>query len=351
MGKLRRLSKKAGLAPGTLVFTGAEKTDKVTIRVLDYDEEDFKEIQVENIEDIMPLKETDTVTWVDIRGLQDISVIEKLGRMFSIHPLVLEDVVHPIQRPKMEEFDTYIFFVLRMFYFDNENIVEEQISIILGENYVITFQERPGDVFDPIRERIRSGTFRIRKSKSDYLLYSLIDAIVDNYFIILEKIGDTTEDIEDDLLANPSQDTLLEIQGLKRKIITLRRAIWPLREVMNGLDRTESDLVIQATKIYVRDVYDHTIQVIDTIENYREILSSMLDIYLSSLSNSMNLVMKTLTIIATIFMPLTFVAGIYGMNFVYMPELKWKFGYLFVWVIISIISLIMYAYFKRKKWL
>jgi len=351
MGKLRRLSKKAGLAPGTLVFTGAEKTDKVTIRVLDYDEEDFKEIQVENIEDIMPLKETNTVTWVDIRGLQDISVIEKLGQIFSIHPLVLEDVVHPIQRPKMEEFDTYIFFVLRMFYFDNENIVEEQISIILGENYVITFQERPGDVFDPIRERIRSGTFRIRKSKSDYLLYSLIDAIVDNYFIILEKIGDTTEDIEDDLLANPSQDTLLEIQGLKRKIITLRRAIWPLREVMNGLDRTESDLVIQATKIYVRDVYDHTIQVIDTIENYREILSSMLDIYLSSLSNSMNLVMKTLTIIATIFMPLTFVAGIYGMNFVYMPELKWKFGYLFVWVIISIISLIMYAYFKRKKWL
>ncbi|PJB78629.1 MAG: magnesium and cobalt transport protein CorA [Acidobacteria bacterium CG_4_9_14_3_um_filter_49_7] len=351
MGKLRRQSKKAGLAPGTLVFTGAEKTDKVTIHVLDYDEKDFKEIQVENIEDIMPLKETDTVTWVDILGLQDISVIEKLGQIFSIHPLVLEDVVHPIQRPKMEEFGTYIFFVLRMFYFDNENIVEEQISIILGENYVITFQERPGDVFNPVRERIRSGTFRIRKSKSDHLLYALIDAIVDNYFIILEKIGDTTEDIEDDLLANPSQDTLLEIQGLKRKIITLRRAIWPLREVMHGLDRTESDLMKPATKIYVRDVYDHTNQVIDTIENYREILSSMLDIYLSSLSNSMNQVMKTLTIIATIFMPLTFVAGIYGMNFEYMPELKWKFGYLFLWVIIFIISLIMYAYFKRKKWL
>jgi magnesium transporter len=351
MGKLRRLSKKAGLAPGTLVFTGAEKTDKVTIRVLDYDEKDYKEIQVENIEDIMPFKETNTVTWVDIRGLQDISVIEKLGQIFSIHPLVLEDVVHPIQRPKMEEFDTYIFFVLRMFYFDNENIVEEQISIILGENYVVTFQERPGDVFDPVRERIRSGTFRIRKSKSDYLLYTLIDAIVDNYFVILEKIGDTTEDIEDDLLANPSQDTLLEIQGLKRKIITLRRAIWPLREVMNGLDRTESELMKAVTKVYVRDVYDHTIQVIDTIENYREVLSSMLDIYLSSLSNSMNLVMKTLTIIATIFMPLTFIAGIYGMNFVYMPELKWKFGYLFVWVIISIVSVIMYVYFKRKKWL
>jgi magnesium transporter len=278
-------------------------------------------------------------------------VIEKLGQIFSIHPLVLEDVVHPIQRPKMEEFDTYIFFVLRMFYFDNENIVEEQISIILGENYVVTFQERPGDVFDPVRERIRSGTFRIRKSKSDYLLYTLIDAIVDNYFVILEKIGDTTEDIEDDLLANPSQDTLLEIQGLKRKIITLRRAIWPLREVMNGLDRTESELMKAVTKVYVRDVYDHTIQVIDTIENYREVLSSMLDIYLSSLSNSMNLVMKTLTIIATIFMPLTFIAGIYGMNFVYMPELKWKFGYLFVWVIISIVSVIMYVYFKRKKWL
>jgi magnesium transporter len=351
MVKLRSQSKKVGLAPGTLVFTGTEKTDKVTIRVLDYDEGNFKEVEIENLEDIRAYREAETVTWIDVHGLQDTSLIEKLGEMFSIHPLVLEDIVHPVQRPKMEEFDSYIFFVLRMFYFDNENIVDEQISIVMGKNYVITFQERPGDVFNAVRERIRIGTYRIRKSKSDYLLYSLTDAIVDNYFVILEKMGDTTEDIEVDLLTNPTQDTLLEIQALKRKIITLRRSIWPLREVMSGLDRTESNLMKAATKVYIRDVYDHTIQVIDTIENYREILSSMLDIYLSSLSNSMNLVMKTLTIIATIFMPITFVAGIYGMNFENMPELKWKFGYFYVWVIIFVIFLVMFAYFKRKKWL
>ena len=342
---------KAGSPPGKPVFTGVQKTEKVHVHVIDYNGQKVTEHDIQNIEDVFTFKDKATVSWIDICGLHDVGLIEKLCNNFSIHPLVQEDIVHLSQRPKIEEFDNYIFFVLRMIYIENDVFIEEQMSIIQGENYVITFQEKPGDLFNPIRDRIRNGKFQISKRESDYLAYSLIDNIVDNYFVILEEFGNNIEIIEEKLLTNPSQTALRKIHKLKRRMLSLRRSVWPLREVINKLDRTESTLIKKTTKIYVRDIYDHTIQVIDTIENFRDMLSAMIDTYLSSLSNRMNEVMKTLTIIATIFIPLTFIAGVYGMNFEYMPELKWHFGYLYVLAIMALIALIMLVFFKRKKWL
>lgn len=351
MKVLKQYAEKAGLPPGKAVFVGEQKLEKPKIHVIQYSEKNLAETDIQTPDAMLQFVNKTKVTWIDISGLHDVSLIETTGKIFSIHPLVQEDIVHLSQRPKLEEFEDYIFIVLRMFYFREEGIVEEQISIILGEDYVITFQERPGDIFDAIRERIRSGKFRITKQKSDYLAYSLIDAIVDNYFIILERLGDKVGLVEDDLLANPSGEILQEIHTLKKEMISLRRTVWPLREVINKLDRTESVLLKKTTRIYVRDVYDHTIQIIDAIENYRDMLSGMLDTYLSSLSNRMNEVMKTLTIIATIFIPLTFIVGVYGMNFQYMPELKWHWGYWGVWFVMVVIALLMVSYFRKKRWL
>ncbi|RMF59394.1 MAG: magnesium and cobalt transport protein CorA [Calditrichaeota bacterium] len=348
---IRQYSEKAGLPPGKVVFVGEQKLRESKIHIIQYNKTHVTESDVQTIDEAQSLVNKSSVTWIDIAGLHQVRLIEDIGKAFQIHPLVLEDIVHTSQRPKLEEFDDYIFFVLRMFYFHDKKIVDEQISIILGENHVFTFQERSGDIFDPMRERIRSKKFRITKQNSDYLAYSLIDAIVDNYFVILETLGERVESVENDLLLNPSTNILQEIHTLKREMISLRRSVWPLREVINKLDRTESALIKKPTRIYVRDVYDHTIQVIDAIENYRDIVSGMLDTYLSSLSNHMNEVMKTLTIIATIFIPLTFIVGVYGMNFEYMPELKWHWGYWGIWLIMVIIAIVMVFYFRKKKWL
>jgi len=348
---LPQYSPKVGFPPGEVVFVGEQKVEEPKIHVIQYNEKDVVEADLQTISEVFKLITKSSVTWIDIAGLHQVSLIEDIGKTFKIHPLVLEDIVHTSQRPKMEEFDDYIFLVLRMFYYQDKNIVEEQVSLIMGEDYVVTFQEKPGDIFDPIRERIRSGKFRITKQRSDYLAYSLIDAIVDNYFVILENSGERVEFIEDELLLNPSSDILGEIHFLKREMISLRRSVWPLRELINKLERSELAWIKKSTKIFIRDVYDHTIQVIDAIENYRDILSGMLDTYLSSLSNRMNEVMKTLTMIATIFIPLTFIAGLYGMNFEYMPELKWHWGYLGVWLIMLVITVSMLFYFRKKKWL
>jgi magnesium transporter len=267
--------------------------------------------------------------------------------------LVLEDILDTTQRPKMEDFESYIYFALKMLYQPEKNseIIVEQISLILGNNFVISFQESEGDVFNPIRDRIRSNKGRIRKMGSDYLAYALIDAIVDNYFVILEKIGDKIESIENKLIEDPSPENLQTIHYLKREMIFLRKSVWPLREVISVMQRSETELICKSTEIFLRDVYDHTIQVIDTIETYRDMISGMLDIYMSSVSNKMNEVMKVLTIFAAIFIPLTFIAGIYGMNFEFMPELHWEYGYLMVWIIIFVVGLSMIVYFRRKNWL
>lgn len=349
----KRQSQKAGLPPGTLVHVGERKLESVRITVIDYDENSFQEKQVSRIEDCFAFKTTPTVTWINIDGLHDVEVIEKIGKQYGLHPLILEDILHVGQRPKFEDLESYIFVVLMMLRYDDENqtAVSEQVSLILGPNFVISFQESIGDVFEQIRDRIRNAKGKIRKMGADYLMYALLDAIVDGYFSILEKIGDRIETMEEELINDPSQRTLHQIHNLKREMIFLRRSVWPLRESISGLERSESALIKETTGLYLRDVYDHTIQVIDTVESFRDTISGMLDIYLSSISNRMNAVMKVLTIIATIFIPLTFVAGIYGMNFEHMPELKWRWGYAAVWLVMLAITAAMLVYFKRKKWL
>jgi len=290
---------------------------------------------------------------MNVDGLHQVEILEKLGECYGLHPLVLEDILNTDQRPKMEDYGEYIYIVLRdLDYSDKSNEIEgEQISLIVGSNFVFSFQEREGDTFDPIRDRIRNNKGRIRKMGADYLAYALLDSIVDNYFIILEKLGEKIEGLEEKLVTTPTQETLQTIHHLKRELLFLRKGVWPLREVINSLAKGESSLVTEPTRVYLRDVYDHTIQTIDTIETYRDMVSGMLDIYLSSVSNRLNSVMKVLTIIATIFMPLTFLAGVYGMNFKFMPELEWRWGYPLVWLIMAGIGISMIIYFRRKKWL
>jgi len=351
---IKKVSKTIGLTPGALVHVGKKKIEKVRIRLIDYDEAQLQEKEPKTIEECFPFKDLPTVTWVNIDGLHDVKVMEKVGKHFGLHALVLEDILNTEQRPKIEDFDDHIFVVLKMLYYDETDgeIRAEQISVILGSNFVLSFQERVGDIFNPLRERIRGAKGRVRKMGPDYLAYNLLDAIVDNYFVVLEKLGEQIEGMEEELVSNPTPDTLQRIHNLKREMIFLRKSVWPLREVVSRLERGESELIKDSTGIYLRDVYDHTIQVIDTIETYRDMLSGMLDIYLSSISNRMNQVMKVLTIIATIFIPLTFVAGIYGMNFEYMPELKWHWFYpKAFWLVMLGVAALMLVYFRRKKWL
>jgi len=354
MPKLFKKSrKKLGLPPGTLVFEGEQKVDKARITLIDYDEANFQEKEVEKIEDCFPFKDEPTVTWINVDGLHDIELVEKLGKHFDIHPLVLEDIVSVGQRPKMDDFDDYIFVVLKMLSYDEKSgdLLSEQVSLLVGPNFVISFQEREGDVFDSIRQRIRNKKGRIVKRGADYLAYALLDVVVDNYFYILEKVGDRVEVMDEVIVENPDPENLQEIQAMKSEMIFLRKSVWPLREVISGLERSESKLIKKSTDIYLRDVYDHTIQVIDTIETLRDMISGLLDIYMSSISNRMNEVMKVLTIIATIFIPITFIAGIYGMNFEYMPELKFAWAYPVVWFVIIVVIAGMVTYFKRKRWL
>jgi len=336
-----------------LVHVGEKKVESVRISFIDYDEQSFEEKQVTKIEECLKLKNTPTVSWINIDGLHDIELLEKLGKGFELHPLVLEDILSTGQRPKFEDYEKNIFIVLKMLNYSEESqsIEVEQVSLILGPNYVISFQERIGDVFENIRDRIRNAKGRIRKMGPDYLAYTLIDAIVDNYFVILERLGEKIESMEEEVVGDPTEKTVQQIHSLKRQMISLRKSIWPLRELIGGIQKSESSLIKETTDFYLRDVYDHTIQIIDTIESFRDMVSGLLDIYLSSLSNKMNAVMKVLTIIATLFIPLTFVAGIYGMNFEYMPELKVRWAYGAVWLVMITIAVIMLFYFRRKKWI
>jgi magnesium transporter len=349
----RKASNKVGLPPGSLVHVGEKKAEEVKITIMDYDQTSVMEREVENVEECFPFKETPTVTWINIDGLHHVENVEKLGKHFNIHPLIQEDILHTGQRPKMEDFDEYILIILKMLYYDNEEdtVRSEQISIILGSNFVISFQEVPGDVFNSLRERIRNGKGRVRRMGADYLAYALIDSIVDHYFILLEKFGDRIETLEEELAQDPQPETLQAIHNLKQEIIFLRKSVWPLREVISGLERTESSLIHDNISMYLRDVYDHTIQVIDSVETYQDILSGMLDLYLSSVSNKMNEVMKVLTIFAAIFIPLTFMAGVYGMNFKFMPELEWRWGYPALWIVMASVATFLIIKFKRKKWL
>jgi len=335
------------------MYIGKTKTENVKITYIDYNADHFQEKQVETVDKVFHFNNTSTATWINFDGIHQLDTIEKIGKHFKIHPLVLEDIMNTGQRPKMEDFGEYLFIVLKMLHYDQKEDVTktEQVSLVLSSKYVLSFQEDEGDVFDSIRERIRTDRGSIRKRGVDYLAYSLIDAIVDNYFMVLEKIGEKIEDIEDELVKNPTPMVLQTIHRLKRELIFLRKSVWPLREVISRLERWESPLIHKSIDIYLRDVYDHTIQVIDSLETFRDTLSGMLDIYLSSVSNRMNEVMKVLTVISTIFIPLTLIASIYGMNFRYMPELEWSWGYPMVYMVMLAIGAVMLVYFRRKKWL
>ena len=349
----KKPSHKTGLPPGTLVHTGDEKAEPVQIYLIDYDETKVEEKPLDSPQQFSVLRQTTSNSWINLDGIHNVELIEQFGQHFELHPLVLEDIAHTGQRPKMEDYDACLYIVLKMLQYNEQKqaVESEQVSMILGPHYLITFQERQGDVFEIVRQRIRTGKGRIRKMGCDYLAYSLIDAIVDNYFHILETFSERIERLEDVLLNEPTDVVLGQIHSLKRELTLLRKSVWPLRELVAGLDRLESGLIKKGTKVFIRDLYDHTIQIIDTIESFREVVSGMMDLYMSAVSNRMNAVMKVLTIIATVFMPLGFVAGVFGMNFD-MPELKWQWAYpVGFWVVIVAIMVTMIIYFKRKKWL
>ena len=339
------------LPPGTLVST-TDRTGEVKVTIIDYNEASFQEKQVRGVDECFVLRDKPTVTWINVDGLNNIDIVAKLGSCYQLHPLVLEDILSIDQRPKLEIFDNYVYVVLKMLSYSEKNsgLESEQVSLIFGKNFLISFQEKEGDVFDLIRDRLRNAKGRIRKSGSDYLTYALIDAIIDNYFLILEKFGERIAHIEEELVKDPSPKTVQTINGLKRELIFLRKSVWPLREVISGLTRGDTTLVKKETVLYLRDIYDHTIQVIDTIETSRDMVSGMLDIYLTNASNRMNEIMKILTVIATIFIPLTFITGIYGMNFKNMPELSWQWGYLTIVGLMFVMATIMLIYFKKKNW-
>lgn len=349
----KKRSKAAGLTPGTLVHIGERLMEKPKISIITYSPDQFEEKTVENIEDCMAYQGKTTITWINIDGIHQANTIEQIGQIFHLHPLTLENIMNTAQRPKIEYFPNYIFIALKMIHWDEseQEVFIEHISLILTDHTVLSFQEREGDVFNPVRQRLRNMTGKIRKSGTDYLVYALLDSIVDQYFLVLEKLGDKTELLEDTLINQPSPENLQVIHRNKRNLIYIRNSVWPLREVINKLEKDESTLVQDNTKLFLRDAYDHTIQVIETVEALRDMVTGLLDIYLSSVSNKMNEVMKVLTIIATIFIPLTFLAGVYGMNFEYMPELSWKWGYPVILGAMFLIGLAMLYFFKKKKWL
>ncbi|MFH1609055.1 MAG: magnesium/cobalt transporter CorA [Candidatus Bipolaricaulota bacterium] len=345
-----RRSPKAGLPPGTLVHVGAVRAEEVKVTLIRYDAAQISEQTLDVTQCVAAAPPA--VTWVNVDGLHQVEVIEALGRCFGIHPLVLEDVLHTGQRPKFEDYGEYVFLVLRMLYRrgDGGPLEDEQVSLVIGPNWVLSFQEREGDVFDPVRERIRSGKGRIRTQGADYLAYSLLDAVVDHYFTVLEGLGDEVEELGERILTRPDPHVLSGLHSLKQTLLFTRKAVWPLREVLSRLQRGESPLFGRETQLYMRDAYDHTIQVMDTVETFRDMIAGMLEVYLSSVSNRMNEIMKVLTVIATIFMPLTFIAGVYGMNFLNMPELRWRYGYFAALGVMFVVAVGMLVYFRRKKW-
>jgi magnesium transporter len=343
-------SKKTGLSPGSLIHVGRDYAQKTKITIIRYSETFFVEKEIASVADVINEKNNESVTWINIDGL-DAKLIEEVGESFGLHPLIQEDILNTEQRPKTEDFGSYIYIVLKNFYNQgNGEMPPEQVSIILGNNFIISFKERPTALFEPIRERLRTNKGRIRKTGADNLAHAIMDSVVDNYFFVLENLEERIEYLEDDLVKQTNPVNLQAIHSLKRELILLRKSLWPLREAISTLERSESPLITESTHIYFKDIFDHVIAIIDTVETFRDMLSGMLDIYLSTISNRLNQVMKVLTIIATIFMPLTFLAGIYGMNFKYMPELEWRWGYYSLWAVMLTIAILMLI-FKRKKWL
>lgn len=348
----RGAGRKAGQSPGTLIHVGDKKVEDVRISVIDYDVSRCDEKDIAAPEECFPYRGSNTVTWINISGLHDPNIISAIGSHFGIHPLVLEDILHTGQRPKIEDFEGYLFTVLNRLTYNQESreVQSEQVSLILGNNFVISFQESSNDVFNPVRERIRKAGKRIRTHGPDYLLYALVDVVVDGYFVVMEKIGEKIEALEEILIQDPPPEALQSIHRLHGEAIFLRKTVWPLRDVIHDLENGEPELVTDAVTIYFRDVHDHIIQAVEAIESCRDLVAGMHSMYSSAVGNRMNKIMSVLTIIATIFIPLTFIAGIYGMNFEYMPELRWWWSYPVLLILLALTGISMFAYFKKKKW-
>ncbi|MCC5877900.1 MAG: magnesium/cobalt transporter CorA [Candidatus Sumerlaeia bacterium] len=351
---VKKRMKKVGAPPGTLQFTGENKTDKVVVEVVRFDGQSLEEISLdpEQLQQIETSHE-EKITWVNVGGLHDIRVIESLGEKFQIHQLVMEDILNIQQRPKVEDYGRdYLYIVVQMLRHDEQTgeVHTEQISLVLGSNFVLTFQENPTDVFGEVRKRLTEGR-RIRFMRSDYLAYALLDTIVDNYFPILERIGNEVEALEIELINNPTPSTLAKIHHYKRELLLLRKSVWPIRDVISALSRDESNLIASETRVYLRDIHDHALHIIDTLGIIRDLLGGLHDLYLTSIGNRTNEIMKHLTIFASIFMPLTFLAGIYGMNFEYMPELQWPWAYFATLGLMTAVALGLLLYFRKRRWL
>lgn len=344
-------TKHIGAPPGTIFYTGEDRSDRVKITLIEYNETDYHEKEYFDLSDCLLDVKPNMTKWINIDGIHNTQVIEKIGQLYNIHALTLEDIAHVDQRPKFEDYDHYVLAIMKMLSYNTE-VISEQLSIILLDNTVISFQELPdGDVFDIIRNRIRNSKGKIRKSGADYLCYALMDTVVDYYFYCIEKIGDKIEVIEEEIINDSNKKSLIELYNLKREMIFLRKQVWPMRDMISNLSRSQNKLIKDSNDIYYRDLNDHVIRIIDTVETYRDLLAGIMDIYLSTNSNKMNEVMKVLTIMSSIFIPVTFVVGVYGMNFEYMPELKTQNGYYIVWGIMIAIMLGLLFYFKRKKWM
>ena len=346
--------KKTGLPPGSIVYTGHKSKELIQMYLFQYDENKVVEKKISNLEELKEaVNNPAKVNWLNIEGLHDVSLIEQIGQIFELHSLVLEDIVNIDQRPKYSDFNDYIFLTLKMMKYEDENqdINFEHLSLILTKNFVITFQELPGNVFDVIRDRIRLEKGKVRHKSSDYLFYTLLDIIVDHYYLAIESVGNAIDSLEEEIINKPDDTIQASIQNTKRSLLLLRKSIFPLRDELGRLYRNDSDLIEEKTLKYFGDVFDHSIQIIETIESYRDINSGLMDMYLSSINHRMNQIIKVLTIISTIFIPLTFIVGIYGMNFPNIPEFKLEYGYFYVLGFMLFLSLAFVFYFKKKKWL
>ena len=348
----KKTSAKVGLPPGSIIHVGEQKIEKVKITLTEYDEKNVERCEINSVEEIDPYTDTPQVTWVNVCGLHDTELIKQIGEKFNIHPLVLEDILNTETRPKIEIVDEYVFIAMKMLTYspDENEIVTEQVSFILGDTFVFSFLEKSDNIFNPINDRITNNYGRVRKQASDYLFYALMDVVVDQYFLVLEQIEQNIESLDDEVITSADRSQIEKIYNLKNKLLLTRRSIWPLREIFTRLIREESKLINKKIVPYLRDLLDHTMQVTETIELQREITNGIMETHLSMMSFKMNEVMKVLTIIATIFIPLTFIVGIYGMNFPNMPEMKWPWAYFALWGVMIAVVAVMILYFKRKKW-
>jgi magnesium transporter len=349
---MKKRTGKIGVSPGSLIHIGEVSDAIPQLSVVRYHPGGTEDLSHLAVAQIAATVTPQSVTWVNLDVLHDVNLIETLGSAFGLHPLILEDILNTDHRAKLEVGENCLFIIAKMLTLhpEREEILSEQISLVIAPGYVLSFQEKPGDLFDSLRQRIKTDQGRVRKMGADYLAYRLLDTIVDHYFVILEKMGDHIEKLEEDLLSRPDRQLLHRIHLAKREMILLRRAVWPLREVISGLQRADSGNITSAVQPFLRDLYDHTIQIIDTVETYRDVITGLLDLYLSSISNRMNEIMKVLTIMSTLFIPLTFIVGVYGMNFDNIPELHWRWGYFAVWGVMLGCVGGMFVFFRRKGW-